>query len=135
MKKKILKILTITSLILVAFITFIIGQAPLIEGKHYFDPYIDTQFAEDYSPDKFEEIKIGMSLEEVKKIIGKPLYNGEGYEDQNNTNFYYTGDGKLLNNTEDSWKNGYDDFAWYRSSIEVDNENIVISIDKGWSYD
>lgn len=43
--------------------------------------------------------------------------------------------GKLLNKTPDNGRNGYDDFAWYRSTVTFDTNNIVIDIDFGWSYD
>jgi outer membrane protein assembly factor BamE (lipoprotein component of BamABCDE complex) len=133
--KRILKILSGIGLAFLIAIIFIFGQIPLVEGKHFFKPYIDTQFAKDYSPEKFELIKIGMTEDSVINIIGQPLYKGNGYKDELNTNFHYTGDGKLLSSTKDDGQNGYDDYAWYRSSVEFNSENIVVSTNKGWSYD
>ena len=49
----ILKILSALGLSFLAVVTFIFGQVPLAEGKHLFDPYIDTQFAKDYKPKRF----------------------------------------------------------------------------------
>lgn len=131
----ILKVLSVLGLSFLATFTFILGQLPLVEGRHLFDPYIDTQFAKDYDPNAFDKIEVGMSVSEVKKIIGEPLYKGHGYKDTLNTNYYYTGDGKLLNSTRDNGQNGYGDFAWYRSTLEIDRTGKVVYIDKGWSHD
>ena len=76
-----------------------------------------------------------MMINEVTKIIGEPLYKREGYTDPLNTNYHYTADGKLLNSTKDIGRNEYDDFAWYRSTLEIDKTGKVIYIDKGWSHD
>ena len=98
-------------------------------------PYIDTEFAKDYSPEKFDKIKIGMTIDEAIKIIGEPLHKGQGYSDTLNTNYYYTGDGKLLHSKKDNGHIVYEDFAWYRSTLDVDSNNKIIGIDKGWSHD
>ena len=135
MKNITLKILSTICIAILVVFTFFIGQVPLIEGKHLLKPYIDTEFAKDYSPEKFDKIKIGMTINEAIKIIGEPLYKGQGYSDTLNTNYHYTGDGKLLNSTKDNGQSGYDDFAWYRSTLEIDRNNKIIYIDKGWSHD
>lgn len=108
--------------------TFLIGGALTVESKNIFFPYIDTQFASQYSPEKFELIKIGQTLEEVEKIIGQPLQ--KNIDSKNGrAEYLYTNDGKLLSIK----KSG--DFAWYRSIIYFDEQDKVINIDKGWSYD
>ena len=135
MKNITLKIISTICIAFLVAITFFIGQVPLIEGKHLLKPYIDTQFAKDYSPEKFDKIKIGMTIDEAIKIVGEPLYKEQGYYKTLNTSYHYTGDGKLLNSTKDIGQNGYDDFAWYRSILEVDEANKIIYIDKGWSHD
>jgi len=135
MKMVILKIVSMLCLIFLLVFTFFLGQVPLIEGKHLIDPYIDTEFAKNYSPEKFERIKVGMTITEAIRILGEPLHKGPGYSDTLNTNYHYTGDGKLLHLTKDNGQNGYDDFAWYRSTLEVDGANTIIFIDKGWSHD
>jgi outer membrane protein assembly factor BamE (lipoprotein component of BamABCDE complex) len=111
------------------------GGATLMEGKNIIDPYVDTQFGEGYSPEKFQLIKMGMTMEQVTCIVGKPLGSEEAYGDSTKTEYYYTGDGKLLHQSQQAGKEGYDDFAWYRSSVIVDSNNIVVGIDMGWSYD
>jgi outer membrane protein assembly factor BamE (lipoprotein component of BamABCDE complex) len=135
MKNITLKILSTTCIAILVVFTFFIGQSPLIEGKHLLKPYIDTEFAKDYNPEKFDKIKIGMTIDEAIKIVGEPLYKGQDYFDTLNTNYYYTSDGKLLHSTKDNGHSGYEDFAWYRSTLEVDRNNKVIDIDKGWSRD
>jgi len=135
MKTTIIKIFSLLCLSFLLVTTFFLGHVPLIEGKHLFDPFIDTQFGKNYSPKKFDDITIGMTVSDAIKIIGEPLYKGQGYKDTLNTNYYYTGDGKLLNLTKDNGQNGYDDFAWYRSTLEVDRNSKIIYIDKGWSHD
>jgi len=115
--------------------TFVLGQIPLSEGKHPFDPYIDTQFAVNYTPENFDKVKIGMSINEAMNVVGEPLYKDQSYDDTLNTRYHYTGDGKLLNATKDHGQSGYGDFAWYLSALEVDRNGRIIEIDKGWCYD
>ena len=132
--KAIMKILSIIGIGFLMYLSFVFGQIQLIEGKHIVYPYLDTKFANKYTPEDFNKIKIGMTIEEVKEIIGEPLYTGNGYENQSNLNLHYTGDGKLLSK-RNSTKGAYSDLAWYRSSLEMDKNKKVISIDKGWSFD
>jgi len=121
------------------YITFIFGW--LGERKHLIDIYIDTHFAPDYSPEKFDKIKIGMTLNEVESIIGKPFYTHTPpvfyhiANDSTKTEYVYTGDGKLLSKMREQGKRYYYDCAWYRSYVIFDTNNIVVEINKGWSYD
>jgi len=135
MKIIVLKILSIACITFLVIVTFSLGYFTLMEGKHIFDPYIDTEFAEYYSPEKFEKIKVGMTIDEAYTIIGEPLYKEQGYIDTLNTCYHYTGDGKLSRVTKDNGQNDYDDFAWYRSILKVDDTNKIIDINKGWNYD
>lgn len=135
MKISILKIISTFFIAFLVAITFFLGRVPLIEGKHLLDPYIDTQFAKNYSPEKFATITVGMSITEVIVIVGEPLYKEHSYTDTLLTNYCYTNDGKLLHSTSFQSLNSYNDFAWYRSTLQIDRTNRVISIDKGWSYD
>jgi len=132
--KTTLKVLSSAGLIGTLLFAFFLGTVPLIEGKHLIKPYIDTHFAEDYSPEKFDQIELGMTKNEVIKIIGKPLYTGSGYYDSLITNYHYTGDGKLLSKRKPG-EQKYDDFAWYRSTIGFDTTETVVYLDKGWSHD
>ena len=57
MKRTFLKILSVLLVSILLILTFLIGKITLSEGKHLLDPYIDTYFAEDYTPEKFNLIK------------------------------------------------------------------------------
>ncbi len=108
--------------------TFIIGGALTIEGKNIFYPYIDTQFASQYSPEKFELIKVGQTIKDVEKIIGQPLRKNVD-STNHRTEYWYTMDGKLSVNN----KNG--DFAWYISVVYFNDKGKVAEVEKGWGYD
>ena len=103
-----------------------------MEGYNIFNPYIDTKFAENYSPNKFDLITNDFTKDEVLKLIGKPLNTYEDDFDKQ-TEFIYTGDGFLSDKS--NRKYFINDFAWYRSSIYFDGKGKIIRIDKGWSYD
>ncbi|MBF9140144.1 hypothetical protein [Hymenobacter properus] len=145
---------------------FGLGMGLTSESYNIFAPYIDTQFAQDYSPDKFEQVTIGMSEDNVRQLVGLPLFeNINPYKTEAeeliaseadakhdmgaqlynlmrahyDTRVYklweYTNDGKLYTTARLAGSNNWNDFAWYRSSVSLDSAGIVISIDKGWSYD
>ena len=121
----ILRIFAGLCLALLAVLVFIIGHIPLEEGIHIIDPYIDTRFAEGYTPEKFEAIQIGMTFDDVKSIIGQPFDISDAYEDSLLSVYYYTSDGKLRSG----------DCAWYYSEVAIDTNNIVVSVSKGWNFD
>ncbi len=122
------KVLASVLLFFSVFITFMVGAALTIEGKNIFSPYIDTQFASQYSPEKFELIKIGQTVGEVEKILGQPL--DKNIDSTNHrTEYWYTLDGKLSVNNKEG------DFAWYVSIVYFDSKGKVKSIDKQWAYD
>ncbi len=135
MSKIILKTLSAIGIVFLIVVLFGFGQMPLIEGKHFFNKYIDTEFAENYTPEKFEQIKTGMQLEDIIGLIGKPLQKKKNHKDGTYIKYYYTSDGKLLHDAKKKGRSDYGDFAWYRSAITLNSENIVVAIDKGWSYD
>ena len=121
------KIIAAVLLFISVLYAFFSGAALSMEGKNIFSPYIDTQFAPQYSLEKFELIKKGQTIEEVEKILGQPLNQ---YIDSNNiAEYWYTHDGKLYSNKRSG------DFAWYRSVVYFDINKKVVKIDKGWSYD
>lgn len=103
-----------------------------MEGYNIFNPYIDTEFGENYSPEKFDKILPNFTKEEVLKTLGQPLFI---HKDTltNETQFTYTNDGYLKRRTNRSYDIG--DFAWYRSDVYFDSTGKIIKIDKGWSYD
>lgn len=122
------KILASILLFVSVFMTFLIGGTLTIEGKNIFSPYIDTQFASQYSTEKFELIKIGQTVEEVEKIIGQPLRKNID-SINSRAEYWYTMDGKLSVNNKEG------DFAWYVSIVEFDNKGLVVNIIKQWGYD
>ena len=121
----ILKIISGLAISTCLFFSLITGAVLLMEGKNPIDPFIDTKFAENFTPIKFDKIELGMSKEEVVEIIGKPLWIRREDYDTLLTSFTYTGDGKLENG----------DFAWYGSRLQFDRGDTVIFIHKGWVYD
>ena len=133
--KIVLKVLSAGAILYLLFLTYLFAWLTLSEGKHLIKPYIDTYFAPDYSPEKFEKIKIGMTLNEVKSIIGEPLYIRSDYYDSRKKEYVYTGDGVLSNKMMEQGKRYYYDCAWYHSSIVFGTNNIVVKINKCWCYD
>lgn len=103
-----------------------------MEGYNIFNPYIDTEFGKEYSPEKFDKISTKLTREDVIKTVGEPLFI---HKDTltNETEFTYTNDGYLKRKTNGSYH--ISDFAWYRSSVYFDSNGKIIKIDKGWSYD
>lgn len=135
MKRTFFKILSVLLVSILLILTFLMGKITLSEGKHLLDPYIDTYFAEDYTPEKFNLIKSGMTFDEVKMIIGAPLYKSPESNNTTHMNYYYTADGKLLGKAKEHERQDYGDCAWYRSTVTFDTNNVVVEIDKGWSFD
>jgi outer membrane protein assembly factor BamE (lipoprotein component of BamABCDE complex) len=130
--KAIYRILTLILLIPTIFILFMLGGVSLMEGYNIFEPYIDTEFGENYTPEKFDLINKDFTKEDVLKTVGQPLFI---HNDTltNETQFTYTNDGFLRRKSNRNYDIG--DFAWYRSSIYFDSTGKINRIDKGWSYD
>lgn len=122
------KILASVLLFSSIFMTFMMGAILTSEGINVFSPYIDTQFAPQYSPEKFELIKVGQSIKDVEAIVGKPLRKTMDSTVQE-TQYWYTMDSKLHFNK----KSG--DFAWYVSIVYFDSDRYVKNIVKQWAYD
>lgn len=103
-----------------------------MEGYNIFEPYIDTEFGENYTPEKFEQITEAFTKEEVLKTVGNPLFI---HKDTltGKMEFTYTNDGFLRRKSNRNYDIG--DFAWYRSSVHFDSIGKITWIDKGWSYD
>jgi hypothetical protein len=115
-------------------ITFFLGAANLMEGYNILAPYKGTNFSENYSPDEFDKIKLGMSIDEVKAIIGNPMYISQDTLPNKTVEIFYeyTDDGS--SNDFGDWVL-IKDYAWYRSSVTFNQNHIAVYIDKGWSYD
>lgn len=128
--KHLYKILSLIIIAPILSLVFIIGAGSLIEGYNVFSPYIDTEFAENYTPEKFDLIQMDLNKEEVLKILGEPLKKNTW---KNETVFYYTLDAFLSRGSD--YKYLIRDFAWYRSVIYFNKQGKITRIDKGWSYD
>lgn len=102
-------------------VTFFLGAGLTVEGINILSPFVDTQFATQFSQKKFNLIKLGQSIKEVEAIIGPPIYKSNDYSDHRIA-YWYTMDGKLNTNNKQG------DFAWYRSLIYFDEEGKVIGI-------
>jgi len=126
------KILTIILLLPTIYFLFILGSIQLMEGYNLFNPYIDTEFAENYTPQKFNSINKDFSKEEVINTIGQPLFIWKD-SIRNEIEFSYTNDGLLVR--EKGRKYPINDFAWYRSIIYFDSIGKIIRIEEGWTYD
>ena len=74
--------------------------------------YIDTIFADEFSWDKFRKVNAGMSKDEVKAVLGKPLREAtySPYECWD-----YSTDGKVY---------PYADFSWYSVKVCFDDEFV-----------
>lgn len=108
----------------------LLGLFGVGESYYFLDPYIDTRFAPDYTPEKFDTIEIGMHISDVRTLIGEPLSKYVNDETKI-VIYYYTGDGTTYS---EKYKGYGNFFAWYRSIITLDSSGCVISLDKGWSY-
>lgn len=87
------------------------------EGHYDKDPYIDTIFAKDFTLEKFELVKEGMSQKQVLELLGEPLtHDAFGFRNQENANLIlppddpqtencwrYSSDGKLAQSGDTSW--------------------------------
>lgn len=112
---------------------FIAGGFTLNEGYNMLNPYADTEFAANYSPEKFRNVKDGMKMSEVIKITGEPLNAS-----------YDTARGLLYHSyTRDGWirrQPGFSlslcgDLAWYGSSVEYGPDSVAVKVYSGWYYD
>ncbi len=109
------------------------GAVTLGEGYNMFNPYADTEFAKDYSPEKFSLVKAGMTITEIKKITGDPL--NSSYDTLRTLIHHsYTRDGYLMRRTDTHFKFA-GDLAWYGSSVEYNTDSIAVKVFAGWYYD
>lgn len=130
---KLIKVLSLFFGTFIIILAFFFGGITLGEGYNIFNPYGDTQFANDYTPEKFTKIKIGMTRGEIKQIIGEPL-RSHYYDKENVTIENYTSDGKLLGRTGFHLPLSADN-AWFGSSVNYNSDSIAVKVYSGWYYD
>lgn len=128
-------LLSVLSVTIIAIVVLMMWFAFLGPEQYYiFNPYIDTKMASNYSPEKFDQLEIGMDKSDVIDLIGSPLYAKiDTLDNLTFERFYYTGDGKISNQKMPWYM--FNDYAWYRSTVTFDSDQKLIDIDKGWSYD
>ncbi len=97
----------------------------LIES--YFAPFplIDTFHSPEFTLEKFDQVKVGMSKNQVRALIGTPP--SEIYIPEENPN-------NCENQTNDG-ASKYWDFAWYHAEVCFDEQNNVNSTNGFWQYD
>lgn len=134
MKSKYIKVISFIIASPIFILSFFFGMISNNESIHLLNPYIDTEFAENYTPERFDLIKVGMTKIEVEKIIGNPYTTSYEINTSIITTCGYTQDGRLNRIANEKQIRG-GDYAWYRSSIEFGEGDKVKKIDKGWSYD
>jgi hypothetical protein len=130
-KSQLIKTVSMIPAIFLIVLCFLFGAVSLGEGYNVFNPYADTEFAKDYTPEKFKQISVGMTRNEVRNIIGDPM---SSWSDTTKNMFMdtYTRDGYLLR------KGGFSlvsDQAWYGSSVEYNKDSIAVKVYAGWYYD
>jgi outer membrane protein assembly factor BamE (lipoprotein component of BamABCDE complex) len=135
MLKPVFKVLSVIVAAFVLAVVFGSGAIMLEESYSPLDPYADTEFAPSYSPAKFEAIKAGMTISQVRRSIGKPLFQStDALDDQTWTMLYdYTNDGYIRRSGKKH--DLIEDLAWYRSRVFFNADSVVTAVDSGWSYD
>lgn len=112
---------------------FLAGGFSLSEGYNLLNPYADTEFAPAYSPEKFQQVKIGMKMAEVKNLTGEPL--NASYDTARGLIYHsYTRDGWIRRQPGLSLSL-CSDLAWYGSSVEYGQDSIAVKVYSGWYYD
>lgn len=128
-----LRIGVIVPMIFLVVLCFLFGAVSLSEGYNVFDPYADTEFAQDYTPEKFKLVKEGMHMHDVNAITGKPM--NISYDTTRALLIHtYTSDGFLRKRTDKKFSL-CGDLAWYGSSVEYNKDSIVVHVYAGWYYD
>jgi hypothetical protein len=127
----------ITGITVGVFIFLILLFPRFIPPESYFVlyPSIDTEYAPDYTEEKFDEIQIGMSKDEVINMLGEPFIEdstknldgvdlGFRYPDGTTEIWSYTGDGAC-------W---FADLAWLGRWVYFDKNGKVTAKNKSIHY-
>jgi hypothetical protein len=92
------------------------------ESPSYLWPSIDTRYAEGYSEEAFDRIRVAMSREEIEDLMCVPFST---YQERDGTLWIdYTQDGKCA----------WGDFAWILRRVHV-KDGRVIAIRTGFMHD
>ena len=92
------------------------------EMECFWNPSIDTRYANGYSEDTFQSLKVGMSRSDVDLVMCAPLIT---HTNPNGTvSIWYTSDGNAP----------FGDFAWFGRILLISND-AVAHIDARMYYD
>jgi hypothetical protein len=111
---------------------FLLSWTVTIEGYYRPNPWIDTQTSSEYSEEKFNQIKIGMTKAEVIDILDKPWSvdwkkGGTKWNTKDSLDkvWNFTGDGKFDKG----------DFAWIGRALYFTDSGEVVEIYRNVHYD
>jgi len=128
-----LRIAVIVPGIFLVVLSFMFGAVSLSEGYNVFDPYADTEFAKDYTPEKFKLVKEGMTMRDVITVSGEPM--NISYDTIRGLIVHtYTRDGYLRRIADKNFSL-CGDLAWYGSSVEYNKDSIAVHVYARWYYD
>jgi outer membrane protein assembly factor BamE (lipoprotein component of BamABCDE complex) len=97
---------------IVVVVVLPLGYLLLPETYCFFYPSIDTRYTEGFTESKFAAIRVGMTQEEVVKLLGEPF---DGASARASSRWAYTQDGKC------TWK----DWAWLGREIVFAKGRVV----------
>jgi outer membrane protein assembly factor BamE (lipoprotein component of BamABCDE complex) len=116
MSPSVIKVMKIASAIcLIGAVVFgILLLSGFPEGYCYLYPQIGTVFATGYTDKNFSKIRAGTSTDEVRRLLGEPLF-------------------RFTNNTGSYWYYSFDkkdkvpccDFAWLARTVIVSNSTVI----------
>lgn len=133
LKRKVLKALSLVIGSFILVLIFFTGGFILGESYNIIDPYADTEMAPDYTPEKFKLVKEGMTIKEVKNVVGEPLHS---FFDSSKAviTHNYTRDGYLRRRADMKFSL-VSDLAWYGSTVEYNMDSVVTKVYSRWYYD
>ena len=109
-------------LLAVGFVLWDLGVG--CESRSILWPTIDTRFAPGFSERAFAKVAIGMSEEEVRRLLGPPLGISRYSHYPTMATWCYSGDGACP----------WGDFAWTYHAVTF-REGKVAEITRRWYYD
>ena len=130
--KKLIKFFIVFLLFCFGIIYFYYFNAPH-EGYCSCCPRIQTYYSNGFTHRKYKQVKLGMKLDEVEAIIGKPIrYLGKPF----NTNNYRRGYILGIYSNRKNW-GFWKAFEYNYESIDIDynSDSIVIGLYKEWWTD
>jgi hypothetical protein len=88
------------------------------ESVFVFDPFIDTRLPQGFSVEQFEQIKLGMTKQQVLRLVPEPpsIYQSV---------WHYGNDGAAP----------FGDFAWFGFEVEFDQTDHVVRATRHTFYD